>query len=301
MGWIYQIENLINHKKYIGKTEYANPELRWHEHLRDYKKATECARPLYRAMSKYGVDNFEFTVLEETNDTSSREQYYIQLFNTYGSTGYNATLGGEGTKTLDYDKIKIYWEQFKDTKTLQEIAKDLKIDRNSIPKALKSFGIDIEPNPQDVIDYFLNNDVTQRETAKHFNMSECWVSNLFTKYNITKRPTEQEVVDYYLNNPSLSQKDVADHFHLRESSVSRIICRTGNSGKRQRASSKGKYTKVTGIIKQYDLEGNLINQYASAVDAAKSCGRTDPSNINACCRGAQKTAYGYKWEREDIS
>ena len=59
-------------------------------------------------MLKYGVDNFEFTVLEETNDTSSREQYYIQLFNTYGSTEYNATLSGEGTKTLDYDKIKIY-------------------------------------------------------------------------------------------------------------------------------------------------------------------------------------------------
>lgn len=52
--------------------------------------------------------------------------------------------------------------------------------------------------------------------------------------------------------------------------------------------------KATGIIKQYDLEGNLINQYTSAVEAAKSCGRTDPSNINACCRGTQKTAYGYK-------
>lgn len=81
---------------------------------------------------------------------------------------------------------------------------------------------------------------------------------------------------------------------MKESSVSRIICRTGNSGKRQRASSKGKYTKATGIIKQYDLEGNLINQYASAAEAAKSCGRKDPSNINACCRGTQKTAYGYK-------
>ena len=43
MGYIYKITNKINNKKYIGKTEYAEPIKRFKEHISDSKKADNTA------------------------------------------------------------------------------------------------------------------------------------------------------------------------------------------------------------------------------------------------------------------
>ena len=59
-GYIYLIENKINGKKYIGKT-YSSIEKRWKEHIKD---RTRFDRPLYRAMNKYGIENFSIQELE---------------------------------------------------------------------------------------------------------------------------------------------------------------------------------------------------------------------------------------------
>lgn len=74
MGYIYKITNKINHKMYIGKTNYADPYDRFKEHIRDSKKERCKNRPLYRAMNKYGLENFEFEVIEETACASDRER-----------------------------------------------------------------------------------------------------------------------------------------------------------------------------------------------------------------------------------
>lgn len=100
MAFIYRITNLINHKSYIGKTEYGNPEKRWNEHKRDMRKDRCKDRALYRAMRKYGVDNFRFEILEETDNPCDRERFYIKKFNTF-HYGYNMTRGGDGTSDLD--------------------------------------------------------------------------------------------------------------------------------------------------------------------------------------------------------
>ena len=67
MGYIYKITNDVNGKMYIGKTERENPEDRWKEHLRGYKKERFEKRPLYYAMNKYGTEHFHFEVIEKTN------------------------------------------------------------------------------------------------------------------------------------------------------------------------------------------------------------------------------------------
>ena len=48
-------------------------------------------------------------------------------------------------------------------------------------------------------------------------------------------------------------------------------------------------------IIQYNLEGEFIKEWASAKDASifMEC---NPSPITACCKGKQKTCYGFKWK-----
>lgn len=64
---IYKIENLINHNIYIGQS--CNIYSRWYSHKNIARKADklieEYEYPLYKAMRKYGIDNFSFEIIEE--------------------------------------------------------------------------------------------------------------------------------------------------------------------------------------------------------------------------------------------
>lgn len=57
-------------------------------------------------------------------------------------------------------------------------------------------------------------------------------------------------------------------------------------------------------VKQFDLNGNYIQSFSSAVEAARSLGKITStsfgasSHITDACKGKQKTAYGYKWSFE---
>ena len=104
MAFIYKITNDINQKIYIGKTE-RNIEERFKEHCREYRKKRCEKRPLYAAMKKYGTEHFHVELVEETDNPEEREQYWIKYYNCYGSTGYNATMGGDSKRYIDYDEI----------------------------------------------------------------------------------------------------------------------------------------------------------------------------------------------------
>lgn len=104
MGFIYKITNKINGKCYIGKTEQSI-EKRFKQHIHDAGTERCRLRPLYRAMNKYGVENFTVETLEECEDTVSREIYWIEFYKSYGRTGYNATKGGDGRSFIDPESI----------------------------------------------------------------------------------------------------------------------------------------------------------------------------------------------------
>lgn len=66
-------------------------------------------------MNKYGIDKFEITLLEESDDNllEQREVYWIEKLNTYGSNGYNATKGGDGKLLYNHNRIiELYKEGY---------------------------------------------------------------------------------------------------------------------------------------------------------------------------------------------
>ncbi len=89
---IYKIENLINHKIYIGQT--VNPEKRWWQHRHNAKMHYDNL-PIHLAISKYGEENFSFTVLEWTENYNNAEYENIKLYNSISPNGYNVSIGGE--------------------------------------------------------------------------------------------------------------------------------------------------------------------------------------------------------------
>ena len=141
MAYIYQITNKLNGKIYIGKTERSVQE-RWKEHCRDYLKEHCEIRPLYRAMKKYGVENFFIEVIEETDSPEEREAFWIQQKGSFKS-GYNATLGGDGKRYVDYDLVIA---TYKEVQNIAETSRILNLDKDTVSKILHSNHIEIMSN-----------------------------------------------------------------------------------------------------------------------------------------------------------
>ena len=142
MGFIYTITNKLNGKQYVGKTNLPDPQGRWKEHLKDYKRKKMEHRPLYSAMNKYGVENFVFEVIEECDNTEEREKFWIKELNTYGSTGYNATLGGDGKAYLQYsDEEIIEYHRNNGRYIVKWTAEHFGVDPSTVKKILKKHNV----------------------------------------------------------------------------------------------------------------------------------------------------------------
>lgn len=101
MGYIYYCKNLINNKGYVGQT-CRTLEERKREHLRhlDGEKVI-----FHSALLKYGTNNFEWTVLEECENSAlnEREIFWIKEKNTHfkDGYGYNMNYGGNNHFATD--------------------------------------------------------------------------------------------------------------------------------------------------------------------------------------------------------
>ena len=93
---IYKFTNKLNNKVYIGKS--VNVESRIKRHLCNFKNENnQCY--FYRAIRKYGIENFEYEIICECKkeNLNEMEKYYIHLYVSNNlKYGYNMTEGGDG-------------------------------------------------------------------------------------------------------------------------------------------------------------------------------------------------------------
>lgn len=92
--YIYKIENRINGKVYIGQTT-KEPEKRWKAHKQSAKSGDN--RHLYKAIRKYGIDNFEFSVICIANELQFLDDLEVKIIEQEQAFkhGYNMTEGGK--------------------------------------------------------------------------------------------------------------------------------------------------------------------------------------------------------------
>lgn len=145
IGYIYKITNQINNKSYIGKT-YLTVEQRWKSHIRESRKNNRNHRPLYKAINKYGIQNFLVETLGEYEEgiLEQKESEYIEIFNTYNN-GYNATLGGDGSRYLTFTDEEVI-EKYQYSRSAVKVAKELNCSSDTVLAILKNYNIEVLTN-----------------------------------------------------------------------------------------------------------------------------------------------------------
>ena len=175
-GNIYVIKNTINNKVYIGKT-FNTVHCRFKEHIRESRKQRSENRKLYKAIKKYGEENFFIESLEENVEEDilcSKEIYYIELYDAFNN-GYNTTLGGEGKRLITIPDEDVL-QEYRESRSMRHTAKKLGISEDSImqilhnnnaeifkpnAKRIKIIDLDLEfPTIKDCEKYLYNNNYT---------------------------------------------------------------------------------------------------------------------------------------------
>lgn len=116
-GQIYKIENMINHKVYIGQTIQEDVlKDRYHYNVEKHTHNIH----LKNSIHKYGWDNFSISILQlckTKEELDDQEKYWIKYYNaTDGNNGYNIDTGGHGGvlseegRKIMLEKIHHYWE-----------------------------------------------------------------------------------------------------------------------------------------------------------------------------------------------
>ena len=143
--YIYCYVNKTNGKKYIGQTN--NLERRKKQHIQD---SIHCFQgheisyelPFHRAIRKYGIDNFEYNILEiidteNWDEVNKLESYYIRKENTMAPNGYNLQCDGmanqgKNKSSLSKDQIQEIIEALKNNEYIPNIAEKYQLSRSYI-------------------------------------------------------------------------------------------------------------------------------------------------------------------------
>lgn len=102
---IYKITNRLNNKSYIGKSINVEKRMQRHTFKSEHRRFPN--KTLYKALEKYGVDSFDFDILESDvpkDKLDEREKYWIQYYDTM-KNGYNETIGGDGGVTKNMREV----------------------------------------------------------------------------------------------------------------------------------------------------------------------------------------------------
>ena len=267
-------------KRYYGITCQEKCEYRWND-----GKGYRTQQYFYRAINKYGWDNFQHIVLFNNltkDEACLLEQCYIALYDTTNPKyGYNINLGGEHGLHSDETKRKLsennakYWKG----KTLTEEHKR-KIGEAS--KGRKH----TETTKRKIAEANKGNTYSK---GKHLSKE--------TKKKMSEAKKGKHFTEEHKKKLSESMKAEKNHNygkHFTEEHKRKIG--EGNKGKPK---LKGKDNPNSKAILMFTKEDEFIKRFDCIREAIQYLGKDNGSNISKCAKGKIPTAYGYKWKYEE--
>lgn len=252
---IYAHINKINQKVYIGQTNQKKPEYRWGKEGQGYKRQT-----FYKAIKKYGWDNFEHIILETDltqEEANEKEQYYIEYFNSQ-KNGYNETDGGKNRRLSEEEKqaISIFMRN-------KQLGKN-----NNNHKSIVCL------NTKQIFD-------TIQSAADWCNIAPENISQSCKKleYHSGKHPDTNELLFWAF------EKDYTPEIQSWfENNKNKLLMKK----------IPGEIKKVA----QIDINTEeIINIYNNCTEAAEAVfnDKSKHKGISRCALGQRNKAYGYKW------
>lgn len=220
---------------YIGKTN--NPKERKSRHFASVRsKSKKKFQTIHNAIRKYGIDNFDFLILEECeNDVEAykREIYWIEIFNAT-KLGYNETKGGIGgviTSQEVKDKISA---KLKGRKQASEVvvrrSHSVKLSNMTLNSLLRDLYKIFKFIPNYNLIYSDKSIQDSKEKLLFFNN---YFKNKILSYDVNdtnKKLTDDLKKDVLFLFTKLESKDIAVFLNLKLNQVVYIISRYKKTG-----------------------------------------------------------------------
>lgn len=269
--WVIYKHTFPNGKVYIGQTKQTTT-LRWYN-----GKGYKLCPVMWKAICKYGWENVVSEIIEENIETieqaNEREKYWIKHYNSYvnaeNSNGYNATLGGGGVNTVDYNEIFSLWE---DGCTNGKIAEAMCINKDTVTKALKSFG------------------VTDEELKERKRIALSKSNIVYDSNKIIKLWEEGKSMSFIQAELNCSDDTVRRALVTHGVSVAERKAR-GMEGTRNSPNAFNKKAIV-----QLTMDGKYIKTFNCIADALREINAPIRSgNISQVCKHKRNSYLGYKW------
>lgn len=248
---IYLWTNIVNNKKYVGQTRS------FYKRMSQYKKGN-FNKYMGNAINKYGLENFDITILEKDVDFYSldeREQYWLDFYKSYESeNGYNICHIASSTFGFKHsDKTK---------EELSNMVKQRYVDNPELVQMLQS-----ENNPMYGKKH---SDEWRKEHSEH-------IRNKWENKEYRKIQTERMIGE---NNPMYGVRLTGE--------LNGMHGKTHNQETRDKISANLKHKRKVKCI-----ETGVI--YDSITQASRLTNITR-IGIGAVCRKKLKTSGGLHWE-----
>lgn len=261
VGSIYAIINRVNGKIYIGKTIQAYTT-RWNEH---YCNAVTKNLPnyLYRAIRKYSWENFDKVVIFQTDvlDKLSADKILVEKERFYinlfrtDSSEFGYNLTKGGDGIVGFKFSEESKKQMSENRLGEKHWNFRNFNNNASCPVLQ---FDFEGNL--IKEWPSMAEISRELGFKSNNISRCCANKL----------------DSYKGFIWIKKKDYFEGYI--EKYKSRVKCKSNDK-----------------TILQFDLEGNLLNSYISAAEAARCLNKKSSSMIGKAAAGSERWAYRYIW------
>lgn len=274
---IYKFTSKITGLSYIGQS--IKIEDRYNQHLTEAENNRKQSK-WYQALREQGIDNFEFSILEECHpaELNMREIYWISEYDSYNN-GYNSTPEGQ-SKIYNPQPIYDAWDE---GLSPLEISQKLGIGHSCVYYNLINY--------------------------KNYDKHEAKVrGGKLTQQQLNTTIYQYDLNGNFIRDWSSCKAAARSHSNWDSSYIGKVV-----AGKRKTAynyqwtnyyskkieSYKGKNQGKPKPIIQYDLNWNKIKEYPTIKEAYDET-HCDKSLLRRACDSPNtRTAGGYKWRWAD--